>query len=334
MKYTDNALNILTAKTFNGIGDAWINKNLKEQLPFEVIVELLTKSVKREAVSEAIFLERKKQIEREIHRLENCCDGIVAIGDPKFPSYRGRVKDADQPNVLFYKGDLGLLSLEILNVAIIGVLTPDDQTEQDERELVSRLVREEATIISGLAQGCDFIAHHQTVLLGGATVAILPSPLYNIMPAKHREFAQEIVENGGLLITEYYNEPKSKMDLSSRYIRRDRLQALFSDIVVLSASYTPNSVDPNALKIDSGSRHAMEKAKEYGLPRAVIYCDECHQNPKYDLNRQIIKEDNTTIIINPKNIIPAIEKILTLSQVNTEIENPPQIDEDGQMGLF
>lgn len=331
MKYSDNALNILTAKTFNGIGDAWINKNLSKTKtsPFELIVELLAKSVKKEAVSEEIFLQRKSNIEKQILLLGDSCDGVVAIGDEKFPTHRGTVKESEQPNVLFYKGDLGLLSLENTNVAVIGVLTPDEDTEMDERKIVSLLVQQDAVIVSGLAQGCDFIAHDQTLKFGGATVAILPSPLNNIMPVKHREFAQQIVEAGGLLITEYYDAPSTKMELSSRYIRRDRLQALFSDIVILSASYTPNSVDPAALKIDSGSRHAMEKSLEYSIPRAVIYHEKYQRNPKYDLNRQVM-EDAKVIVIDPTNPMPMITQILNLDKSTSS----NQESDDGQMGLF
>ncbi|MBV6524322.1 DNA-processing protein DprA [Ursidibacter maritimus] len=331
MKYSDNALNILTAKTFNGIGDAWINKNLssKKIYPFELIVELLEKNVKKEVVSEDIFLQRKNHIEKQILLLGDSCDGVVAIGDEKFPTYRGTVKESEQPNVLFYKGDLGLLSLENTNVAVIGVLTPDEDTEMDERKIVSHLVQKDAVIVSGLAQGCDFIAHDQTLKFGGATVAILPSPLNNIMPVKHREFSQQIVESGGLLITEYFDSPSTKMELSSRYVKRDRLQALFSDIVILSASYTPNSVDPTALKIDSGSRHAMEKSLEYGIPRAVIYHDKYQQNPKYDLNRQVM-QDTKVIVIDPTNPMPMIMQILDLDKRG----QPKQMNDDGQMGLF
>ena len=41
MKYSENALNVLTAKVFKGIGDVWINKNLSIVQPYEAIVELL-----------------------------------------------------------------------------------------------------------------------------------------------------------------------------------------------------------------------------------------------------------------------------------------------------
>ena len=41
MKYTDNAINIITTKTFKGIGRAWINKMLKGNESVETIVSLL-----------------------------------------------------------------------------------------------------------------------------------------------------------------------------------------------------------------------------------------------------------------------------------------------------
>lgn len=327
MKYTENSLNILAAKSFSGIAEGWINKNLSRNSAnnFETIVDLLSRYVKKEPVNENIFLNRREIIERKIQALGDSCDGVVAIGDPKFPSYRGNVKESDQPCVLFYKGDLSLLSQKNLNIAVIGVLNPDMHTEQDERELIQKLISKNAVIVSGLAQGCDYIAHHETLNSHGATVAILPSTLNNIIPAKHRTFAQEIVENEGLLISEYFDEPKSKMELSSRYIKRDRLQALFSDMVILSASYAPDSYDAG-MKIDSGSRHAMEKAREYGIARAVIYHEDYTQQPKYDLNRKIMREDNKVIVINPRNITASLPEICS-----TAIASQADITEQGHL---
>lgn len=324
MKYSENALNVLTAKVFKGIGDVWINKNLSIVQPYEAIVELLRNEKKcKEEVTERIFLNIRENIRENIEKLENVCDGVVAIGDENFPEYRGDVKDADKPNVLFYKGDLGLLSKDNLNVAVIGVLNPDQETETDERKVVHSLVQNDAIIVSGLALGCDTIAHDQAIKSQGVTVAILPSTLNKIIPKENRELAEEIVNTGGLLITEYYDEAKSVNDLAGRFIKRDRLQALFSDVVVLSASYTPESKDPKSEKIDSGSRHAMGKAQDYGITRAVIYNEQYSNNPKYDLNRQILQEDKMTILIDTKNISNGIDHIINKS--NSSISSQDNI---------
>lgn len=305
MKYSNNALNILTLKTFKGIGDAWINKNIKNNLNDDEIINMLKNSHEcKEPTSEKIFFDRKKRIENKILQLSENCDGVVSLGDEKFPSHRGIVKPADIPTAIFYKGDLNLLSFNNTNASVIGLLNPDPETETDERKIVYALVKENINIISGLAIGCDGIAHHEALCAGGKTVAILPSSLNNILPRQHITLARKIIENRGLIISEYYDNHTTSMELSGRYIRRDRLQALYSDIVILAASYAEDSIDHTAQKkLDSGSRHALKNAKDYGIRRGVIYdaAKNVH-NPKYDLNRKIISETHAPIIFNPNQI--------------------------------
>lgn len=307
MKYTDNALNILTAKTYKGIGPAWLFDNIQKSDCWEVIVEKISK--KDSLASEQDFVRRKKEIERQILMLGENCDGITSFVDADFPHIHGNVKTSQKPPVLFYKGDLSLLSGSDISVAVIGLLEPDMQTDQDERMIVDYLVRNNIIIVSGLANGCDAIAHHQTLVSGGRTVAILPSPLNNIQPSNNTPLAIDIVNNGGLVITEYFTPPQGQRELISRYIERDRLQALFSRCVILSASYAQNN-----LGNDSGSRHALGKAKEYGLGRCVVY-NYHHpyytQNPKYDLNRQIIEEDkHSAMVIDPQSMQVGLNTLL------------------------
>lgn len=307
MIYSENSINILTAKTYKGIGRAWIVKNLKENKTVDTIVNLLNIDTKEDYhITLEDFERNKERIREDILRLEGFIDGIVAIGDKTFPHYRGRVKNSEQPVVLFYRGDINLLKATNKNIAVIGLLNPDSDIEKIEQEVVSELVKNDATIISGLALGCDSIAHRQTLQLNGKTVAILPSPLTNILPAKNIELANEIISKNGLLITEYYADAKSKMELGGRYQERDRLQALFSDFIILSASYAKNDQGN-----DSGSRLAIKYALNYSIPIAVIYdhlTDE--DNPKYDLNRQLIKEKKGKItIINRNNLDSIIKKI-------------------------
>jgi rossmann fold nucleotide-binding protein involved in DNA uptake len=294
----------MTAKCFKGIGDAWIQKNLSlSDIPYEYIVKKIKNENKNKNadVNDKIFKEKKERILSAIEQLGDSCDGVIAIGDKKFPHIRGNVKDAEKPSFIFYKGNLKLLNKNELNIAVIGLLNPDPSIIENENMVVEKLTRNGANIISGLALGCDTAAHKQALKSNGATVAILPSPLNNIIPKENRTLAEEIVENNGLLITEYLTpvKPNDFRAQSGRYIKRDRLQALFSDVVILAASYTPESEDSNSTKIDSGSRHAMEKAKEYGIKRAVIYNENNKDNPKYDLNRKIIKSDQAVIILNP-----------------------------------
>ena len=321
---SDNAINILTAKTYRGIGRAWIVRCLRGNETTNSIVSLLNDDAKEDRhITPADFESNKETIMSHIGKLAGFADGAVAIGDPNFPSYRGNVKKSEQPVVLFYRGELSLLKKTNKNVTVIGLLNPDQDTEIIESEVVSELVNNGATIVSGLALGCDSIAHRQALRSNGKTVAILPSPLNEILPAANKELADEIVRNHGLLITEYYEKAKSKMELSGRYQERDRLQSLFSDCVVLSASYAKND-----LGNDSGSRLAMTYALNYSIPRSVIYDPASNVgNPKYDLNRQLIREQDGMIVINRGNLESAVRRI---------IFNRPDLQKEpmGQLDLF
>jgi len=308
MNVTDNALNVLAAKTYRGIGRAWIVSNIKENESTDRLVMLLNQSTKGGAsISIREFEGRKQSIRNQLEQSAEIVDGVIAFGDSNFPSCRGKVKNSEKPVVLFYRGDLRLLEKQNKNVAVIGLLNPDKDTEEFEKQVVSNLVSHGITIASGLALGCDSIAHKEAIDSGGKTIAILPSPITDILPQGNKGLAEEIVEHDGLLVSEYYERVNSKMELSGRYLERDRLQALFSDWVILSASYSENN-----LGNDSGSRHAMKYALSYSIPRAIMYEYKVNAyNTKYDLNRQLIKEDDRIIVISNDNFQEALQKILS-----------------------
>jgi DNA processing protein len=316
MKYTENSLNILTAKSYKGIGNAWIVKNLKGNESVETIVSLINRTLKGDQTNEDHFESLKRSFEKKL--LEKfdyeICDGIVALGDKDFPKHRGNVKESERPIFLYYKGNIELLSIDNKNITVIGLLNPAGDIEERERLIVAQFVKYGATIVSGLAFGCDSISHHQALDSNGKTVAILPSPLNSIMPVKNKGLAFQIVEEGGLLVTEYGTDFKSPMELSSRYKERDRLQALFCDTIVLAASYAQNSAERWKMfgqKLDSGARLAMGYAKDYDIPRAVMYdklIDE--NNPMFDLNRDLIKEQKDITILSQDSIDNTVAEIL------------------------
>ncbi|MBR4327065.1 MAG: DNA-processing protein DprA [Bacteroidales bacterium] len=310
-KKTDNAINILTALKFKGVGNAWIYNNLKGGESPDVIVAKLNE--KNIAATACGFNQKREEVRNVLNAMYKQVYGfgVTALGDEDFPKICGNVSAADYPVVLFYKGDISLIEKPNNNVAVIGVLTPLGDVEQREREVVKMLVDNGITIVSGLALGCDSIAHDETLKNNGKTVAVLPSPLNDIMPKSNLRLANEILESGGLLVTEYYEPILSRYELSSRYIKRDRLQAMFSKCVLLAASYAENRDGK-----DCGSRHALKKAKEYGISRAVIYnATTDANNDMFDLSRQIIKEGGAIVIKND-NIVTVVNSVCQIKKAN------------------
>lgn len=300
-KISEHAYNVLTAKSYKGVGRGWIVKNIRPEMSVTDIVSRLNLRPKAEPTCVAEFERIKSGVREKIARHASTMTGITALGDVDFPYVRGEVKDSEQPVVLYYKGRLDLLSKDNRNISVIGLLTPSADIENDERLVVSDLVDEGYTIVSGLALGCDSVAHRMTLEKRGNTVAILPSPIRSIIPAKNVDLADEIYNAGGLLVSEYLDEATSKMELTGRYQERDRLQALFSDGIVLSASYTPNDKG-----LDSGSRLAMGYAKSYRIPRYVMYDDQRDKdNPMFDLSRLLL-QDKDVVSVQQHNTIQRI----------------------------
>jgi len=309
MKFTENALNVMTARTYKGIGRAWIAKSLSTAKSDVEIVSLLSSSSKMKSeISIEEFRRKRSVLQKILLDSTGSVDGVVALGDRDFPQHRGMVKNSEKPIFLFYRGDLSLLAENSKNIAVIGLLKPDEDIESEEKEVVAELVRNGAVIVSGLAFGCDSIAHRQALDSDGLTIAILPGPLNDVIPARNRALAEKIVEKGGLLVSEYLTAAKSKMEMNARYQDRDRLQALFSNSIILSASYAKNNVGN-----DSGSRLAMGYAKDYSIPRVVMYdMEKYSDNPMFDLNRQIIGEEPNVIVINRQNMASVMDEIMLL----------------------
>ena len=309
MKISKNALIVASVLKMKGVGNKWVVENINADSSESEIIERLQLLPKIKD-AEFEFYESKRIAESEIESLENYADGVIAFCDEGFPTYKSVVKSSDKPVLLTYKGDLGLLNKkDLLRIAVIGLLNPCEKIKDLEEKITAKMLQKDAVIVSGLAKGCDTIAHECALKHNGATIAILPSTLRKILPSSNAELAQEIVANGGLLISEYLHECKNpRFDLPQRYIERDRLQALFSDAVCLVASYAHSDSLADKSK-DSGARHALNKAKEWGIPRIAPKGND--KDERFNLNREILGDSQCPAIeINTQNINSVIDEII------------------------
>lgn len=199
---------------------------------------------------------------------------VVCVFDDNFPKIDNNIKNSEKPFLFVYKGNIELLSNTSKNVAVIGVLSPTPDIESREQIIVKELASNNLVVVSGLARGCDTIAHKTCLTCNGKTIVILPTTFDDLYPKENEKLASVIIESGGLVITEYVFKPRNKYEGIKRFIERDRLQVMFSKAVILIASFRQGQGD-------SGSRHAMQKAKAYGKLRYVMF------NQKTDLDKEI-----------------------------------------------
>ena len=213
---------------------------------------------------------------------------VICVFDENFPSANGKLKNSEKPFFFAYKGDITLLNNVDKNVAVIGVLTLTNEIVEREEKVVKSLAEKGYNIVSGLAKGCDTVAHSESTKNNAKTIAFLPSTIENIYPKENISLAKEIINNGGLIVSEYVNEPKNKYENVKRFIERDRLQALYSKAVVLIASFRKGEGD-------SGSRHAFEKAKQYSKKRLVMYRESDSNDSTFGLNKDYVMQGEKVV---------------------------------------
>lgn len=149
----------------------------------------------------------------------------ISIQDPQLPDSLRALDDA--PKSLNVLGELP----KGIYVAIVGTRKPTAYGRQMTYELARELSRAGAVVVSGLAYGCDSIAHQAVIDAGGKTVGVLAHGLDRIYPASHRDLAKEILAYGGALVSEY--EPGT-VPLQFRFIERNRIIAGLSKAVIVT----------------------------------------------------------------------------------------------------
>ena len=161
----------------------------------------------------------------EAHGVRTLC-----LNDPDYPQ---RLKDCpDAPLLLFYKGTANLNARHIIN--IVGTRHCTRYGEDIIRHLVAglRQLCPDVLIVSGLAYGVDIQAHRGALAQGMPTVAVLAHGLDNLYPPAHRDTANAMLRQGGL-VTEYMTGTKPD---KLNFVRRNRITAGLCDATVLVES--------------------------------------------------------------------------------------------------
>ena len=180
---------------------------------------------------------------------------------PGMDAYPRRLlRNRSRPPVLYCLGDPGALDAEKA-VAMVGTRNPTDFGARMGRRLAELLASDDYVIVSGLALGCDTMAHEGALDARGRTVAVLPTPIgAPVYPRQNQSLAGRIVDAGGALVSEYPpNQELTDRQLIANLVARDEWQPGLADGLVAFET-----------SVDGGTRHAMRHALETGTPVAVF----------------------------------------------------------------
>lgn len=210
------------AKIFSIAGQAQDNSTINEL--FEVMRSMKEKAIK--AVELEDLIDANKYANNLISKSEQNGIGLIGFFDEEYPDILRKTINEDgkldPPLLLWYRGDISLLKMP--GIAVIGTREATPEGMAGGEYLSGEFAKRGFNIVSGLALGCDTSGHRGALKVGGKTTAFLANGLdtESIYPPENQDLAEEIISNGGLLLSEYRIGSKV-----NRYglVARDRLQA-------------------------------------------------------------------------------------------------------------
>ena len=215
---------------------------------------------------------------------------------------------ADPPMLLWYRGDLSLLQMP--GIAVIGTREATPEGTAGGEFLSGEFAKRGFNIVSGLAIGCDTCGHKGALNVGGRTTAFLANGLDHdsIYPPENQVLAEEIVERGGLLLSEYRIG-----SIVNRYslVARDRLQAGLAQatLVVMTG-------------VKGGTMHAANTTLKAGKPLFVMKFknDYTNQHEKCLGNAYLVQQGAKYISgEDMKNLDPICDGIKKRQSFKTEL---------------
>ena len=117
--------------------------------------------------------QRKGPEEEFLEQAKNLKCNVVTILDEDYPRQLKNI--IKPPFVLFYYGDIKLVSDYYKNVSIVGSRECSQYGSDKTTEIAGDLAEQGYVIVSGMAKGIDSIAHEAAIKNKGKTVAILGS---------------------------------------------------------------------------------------------------------------------------------------------------------------
>ncbi len=174
----------------------------------------------------------------------------ISENDNLFPIKKS---NKETPKKLFFRGDI---TGQLKRVAIVGTRKASKESLSFAKKLSKELSSVGVIIVSGLAFGIDSSAHKGALESNGKTWSVLAHGLDMIYPQSNKNLSEEILNNGGALISEYKAGAKP---YPSNFLDRNKIIGAISDAVIVIEA-----------PIKSGAISTAKFAIKIGTPVFVV----------------------------------------------------------------
>ena len=307
---------ILTLKQLQGVGNKTIFKIVQQvKQPLTSIEDLCDfwknlKGKKLESISKDDIIEAYDNAKKLIERSAEASIGFISYYDTMYPDILRETINEDEkldpPLILWYRGDLNVIKMP--SVAFIGTREATNEGVLGGTYLSGEFAKRGFNIVSGLAIGCDTCGHKGALKAGGKTTAFLANGLdhNSIYPSENKDLAEDIVSNGGLLLSEYpIGQSVNKYSL----VARDRLQAGLSLATVVIQT-----------GVNGGTMHAAKTTLLANKPLFVVkFKDEATNSHEKCLGNAYLVNQGAKYISGRDNIDAICKQILNRKEIKSSL---------------
>jgi DNA processing protein len=189
--------------------------------------------------------------------------GIRVHGAGEYPP---KLRDAQHPiELLYFQGDWDITHSRC--VAIIGTRHPTEAGRRRAAILARSFVKDDFTVVSGLARGIDTVAHRAAIQAKGRTVAVLGTPITSCYPPENKDL-QRLIADEYLVISQVpiirYSQQGSKGNWCFFPERNVTMCALTEATVIVEAGNMSGTLIQ--------ARHAIQQN------RKLFILDSCFRN--------------------------------------------------------
>ena len=172
---------------------------------------------------------------------------VITIADEKYPESLKNINDP--PGILYYKGDFLNKDFDKI-LAVVGSRKCSSGAIENTKYIIKGLKNTGAIIISGGAYGIDTASHVGALEAGLETIVVLGGGFDNLYPKQNIPLFKKILENNGVLLSEYY--PATLPDVY-RFPRRNRIiSGLAKGTLVVEASLKSGALITAKLTLEQG----------------------------------------------------------------------------------
>jgi DNA processing protein len=196
-----------------------------------------------------------ERLDAALRWLEDPSNRVVTLADEAYP--RLLLEISDPPPLLYVKGNPDLLNHTSL--AVVGSRNATQQGRVNAEAFSRELSDGGFTIVSGLAVGIDAAAHLGGLAAASSSVAVVGTGLDIVYPARNRDLAHRLAEEGALVSEFALGTPA----LASNFPRRNRLiSGLTRGCLVVEAALKSGSLIT--------ARYALEQGREvFAIPGSI-----------------------------------------------------------------